>query len=603
MVPQTVAFEATAGDPTAAFDLTAVPAVAPETVSFSARAGDPTASFDLTAILPAQAVSFEATAGDPTATFDLSAIDPSDVVTPAAADNEFKPLSRPDFMRIFQSLQGGGNRRTLARPIFTPRRNSRLVIEDFGEETYDRPTPTRQSRQPRQTRQQQTPQPMATQPVAPEQQQQSANQLQSLAQYLYQIGENLVYLDSQRTAVAEEIEELEAAVDDAGGDLDWNAGLYAPWVYGLLYNNRNENSAVSTGGGAWTLTKTVAGVESQVGADDPIPWDDITKMTLSERDADGVNRRVVYQSEDLETGRLIIGIRYEDDDENIHVIALQQTDAIEDNGDNTYGFPVTRTIETETFDVGTPDDIVPPLDSDYSVRLLLPDVRRYTGIPIGRTLGWFWVNADASTATDLDGITDADAWPASAVTAANGATPGPNVPGDTVTLYRGSEQWSRSWDGELWEPAEQFIDGLLVVTGSITARALAAQVVTAEKMLLGPFMEGNAAGELTIGDIQSSNFVAGTSGWRIRLTGLAEFDAAVIRGELQVDQINPSVASIRTMWVGKEEIPESAWPDDSEGVQYLEVSLASDVLEDGGLTEPHIIPWIDDLGGHGVSAY
>ena len=49
----------------------------------------------------------------------------------------------------------------------------------------------------------------------------------------------------------------------------------------------------------------------------------------------------------------------------------------------------------------------------------------------------------------------------------------------------------------------------------------------------------NPTGSLTLGtDIQSDNFVAGTSGWRIqRDTGNAEFGAATIRGTLTANQI------------------------------------------------------------------
>ena len=49
----------------------------------------------------------------------------------------------------------------------------------------------------------------------------------------------------------------------------------------------------------------------------------------------------------------------------------------------------------------------------------------------------------------------------------------------------------------------------------------------------------NPTGSLTLGtDIQSDNFVAGTSGWRIqRDTGDAEFGAATIRGTLTANQI------------------------------------------------------------------
>ena len=80
--------------------------------------------------------------------------------------------------------------------------------------------------------------------------------IQQLAQYLYQLGEN-----SQ--ALNEDIEGMPPSTGGnpgpAGNDgTDGVEGLpgrdasdYYPWQYGLLYDNRNENSAVTSGGGAW----------------------------------------------------------------------------------------------------------------------------------------------------------------------------------------------------------------------------------------------------------------------------------------------------------------------------------------------------------------
>ena len=75
---QALAMEATAGDPTAAFALSAVAPPAAQALSVSAVAGDPTASFDLRAVAPptSEALSVEATAGNPTADFNLAAVAP-----------------------------------------------------------------------------------------------------------------------------------------------------------------------------------------------------------------------------------------------------------------------------------------------------------------------------------------------------------------------------------------------------------------------------------------------------------------------------------------------------------------------------------------------
>ena len=35
-----------------------------------------------------------------------------------------------------------------------------------------------------------------------------------------------------------------------------DVGKYYPWTYGLLYNNRNESTAVTSGGGAWVAKRT-----------------------------------------------------------------------------------------------------------------------------------------------------------------------------------------------------------------------------------------------------------------------------------------------------------------------------------------------------------
>ena len=76
--PEALAMEATAGDPTAAFNLRAVQT---EALAMTARAGDPTAAFNARAVV-VQALSMTARAGDPTATFNAQAV--AEVVAPAA---------------------------------------------------------------------------------------------------------------------------------------------------------------------------------------------------------------------------------------------------------------------------------------------------------------------------------------------------------------------------------------------------------------------------------------------------------------------------------------------------------------------------------------
>ena len=68
---------AESGDPTAAFNLRAVSPPATQALSVSAEAGDPTAAFNLRAVAPLSvALSMSATAGDPTATFNARVIAP-----------------------------------------------------------------------------------------------------------------------------------------------------------------------------------------------------------------------------------------------------------------------------------------------------------------------------------------------------------------------------------------------------------------------------------------------------------------------------------------------------------------------------------------------
>ena len=97
-----VALMATAGDPTASFALTAVAPAIPEAVAFEATAGDPTAAFALSAVAPpaAQSVAFEATAGDPVATFDLTAVAPSASVSVAFQAETGAPTASFDLSAV-----------------------------------------------------------------------------------------------------------------------------------------------------------------------------------------------------------------------------------------------------------------------------------------------------------------------------------------------------------------------------------------------------------------------------------------------------------------------------------------------------------------------
>ena len=67
-------------------------------------------------------------------------------------------------------------------------------------------------------------------------------------------------------------------------------------------------------------------------------------------------------------------------------------------------------------------------------------------LTLPRSAGWYFKFIDANTAVAIENLSETDAWPASAVNAANDATPGDNVAGDIVTIYRGEIASTRSWN-------------------------------------------------------------------------------------------------------------------------------------------------------------
>ena len=74
-------------------------------------------------------------------------------------------------------------------------------------------------------------------------------------------------------------------------------------------------------------------------------------------------------------------------------------------------------------------------------------------------------------------------------------------------------------------------------TGAVTAEKISVSELSAVSSDLGTIIVDNAH----IGDvIESDNYVANTSGWKINKNGTAEFDATSIRGQLTANQINVS---------------------------------------------------------------
>ena len=104
---------------------------------------------------------------------------------------------------------------------------------------------------------------------------------------------------------------------------------------------------------------------------------------------------------------------------------------------------------------------------------------------------------------------------------ANLATTGSNVTGDRVTLYNSTANWSKTrvWNGSTWITIGKWIDGNLIVEGSVLS--------------IFDIIAGAA--------VKSSNYRAGSAGWRIAQDGGAEFSAASIRGKLTASQIKAGI--------------------------------------------------------------
>ena len=102
-----------------------------------------------------------------------------------------------------------------------------------------------------------------------------------------------------------------------------------------------------------------------------------------------------------------------------------------------------------------------------------------------RSAGWYFKFIDANTAVAIENLSETDAWPQSAVNAANDATPGDNVAGDIVTIYRGEIASTRSWNdiSNTWVAIASFVNGQLVVHGGISADNLAARIIGANHLV------------------------------------------------------------------------------------------------------------------------
>ena len=124
-----------------------------------------------------------------------------------------------------------------------------------------------------------------------------------------------------------------------------------------------------------------------------------------------------------------------------------------------------------------------------------------------------------------------------ALAAVQALAPGDAVAGDLVTLFKSSSApWSqtRRYDGASWIKVAASLAGDQLTDQSVPATRLkldgTALVVDTETgaLTIGQLI----ANRITSGQLTSSDYVAGTSGFHIDLTGRAEFNEATIRGAL-----------------------------------------------------------------------
>ncbi len=131
---------------------------------------------------------------------------------------------------------------------------------------------------------------------------------------------------------------------------------------------------------------------------------------------------------------------------------------------------------------------------------------------------------------------------------------------NAVSLYFGPWADRPTYTGEAWYAdlsIEKVNDASLIVDGTVTATKMAVGTITAGSAIIADAAITNAkivdvtASKITTGSLQvgntlsSANYLAGALGWMISGNGAAEFDAAIIRGQLVASQINANGLTIR----------------------------------------------------------
>jgi hypothetical protein len=148
-----------------------------------------------------------------------------------------------------------------------------------------------------------------------------------------------------------------------------------------------------------------------------------------------------------------------------------------------------------------------------------------SGDPGARGAGFFHLsNGGASAPATAQAFADL----------ADDVVPQPNVFQDRVTIFNNSATppWSvtKFWDGDSWEPLTQYLDGNLLVSGTVAA----------SKIVAGSFVAvGGAAGDVNSGSttISGGKITTGTlSADKIDANGLSA--NIITAGTLNVDRIN-----------------------------------------------------------------
>ena len=161
-------------------------------------------------------------------------------------------------------------------------------------------------------------------------------------------------------------------------------------------------------------------------------------------------------------------------------------------------------------------------------------------------------NSWSSAGATVDGTSYSGGDDIADALASFGGGPQPN---DYVTLYRGSFVETRVWDGSDWATVDAFLNGNLVVDGSVIADKLAANAVTAVKIAANAV----TAAKIAADSINASKIVAGG-------VGTSEIVASAI-----------TAALIATSAVGSSEIAANAVENSEIATNAVtSVSLAAD---------------------------